>query len=46
MRIKDEVETAVIRTRHGTAIHAANIPERDDILGTRLRQAGAILARP
>ncbi|MFH5926057.1 amidase [Roseomonas xinghualingensis] len=41
--IKDQVDTAGIRTTHGSAIFADNIPARDDIIVTRLREAGAIL---
>jgi len=41
--IKDQVDTAGIHTTHGSAIFADNVPARDDILVTRLREAGAIL---
>ncbi|TPG59750.1 amidase [Roseomonas nepalensis] len=41
--IKDQVDTAGIRTTHGSAIFADNVPARDDILVTRLRAAGAVL---
>ena len=41
--IKDQVETAGIRTTHGSAIFAESIPDRDDAIATRLRAAGCIL---
>jgi aspartyl-tRNA(Asn)/glutamyl-tRNA(Gln) amidotransferase subunit A len=41
--VKDQVDTAGIRTTHGSAIFAENVPARDDITVTRLREAGAIL---
>lgn len=43
VHVKDQVDTAGIRTTHGSAIFAENIPARDDITVTRLRQAGTIL---
>ncbi len=43
VHVKDQVDTAGILTTHGSAIFADNIPQRDDILITRLRDAGAIL---
>ncbi len=39
---KDLVETAGIRTTHGSPIFANNIPERDTLLVERVKQAGAI----
>lgn len=41
--VKDLVETAGIRTTHGSPIHANHVPETDDLLAKRLRAAGAIL---
>lgn len=43
VHVKDQVDTAGIRTTHGSAIFADNIPARDDITVTRLREAGTIL---
>ncbi|MBR0643018.1 amidase [Plastoroseomonas hellenica] len=43
VHIKDQVDTAGIRTTHGSAIFAENLPVRDDITATRLREAGTIL---
>jgi aspartyl-tRNA(Asn)/glutamyl-tRNA(Gln) amidotransferase subunit A len=43
VHVKDQVDTAGIRTTHGSAIFADNVPERDDITVARLRAAGAIL---
>jgi aspartyl-tRNA(Asn)/glutamyl-tRNA(Gln) amidotransferase subunit A len=43
VHVKDQVDTAGIRTTHGSAIFADNVPARDDITVTRLRAAGAIL---
>lgn len=43
VHIKDQVDTAGIRTTHGSAIFAENLPARDDITATRLRDAGTIL---
>lgn len=43
VHIKDQIDTAGIPTRHGSAIFADNIPMRDDITVTRLRAAGAII---
>ena len=37
VHIKDQVDTAGIPTRHGSAIFEGNIPARDDITVTRLR---------
>jgi aspartyl-tRNA(Asn)/glutamyl-tRNA(Gln) amidotransferase subunit A len=41
--IKDLVDVAGVKTTHGSAIFADNIATADDILVTRLRQAGAII---
>ena len=43
VHIKDLIDTAGIRTAHGSAIHADNVPARDDILVARLRAAGAVI---
>jgi aspartyl-tRNA(Asn)/glutamyl-tRNA(Gln) amidotransferase subunit A len=43
VNIKDQVNTAGVRTAHGSAIHANNIPAKDDICVARLRAAGAIV---
>src|ERR1700674_3153600 len=43
VNIKDQVATAGVRTAHGTAIHADNIPTKDDICVARLRAAGDIV---
>ncbi len=41
--IKDLFATKGVRTAHGSAILADNIPSQDDILVTRLKDAGAIM---
>lgn len=41
--IKDLVATAGIRTTRGSPLHAADVPEADDLLVTRLRGAGAVV---
>lgn len=41
--IKDLVETAGLRTTHGSPIHADHVPLADDLLAARIRAAGAIL---
>lgn len=41
--IKDLVETAGLRTTHGSPIFANHVPERDDLLAARIRAAGAII---
>ena len=41
--IKDLVETAGIRTTHGSPLFADHIPDHDDLLAARIRAAGAIL---
>lgn len=42
MAHKDTHETAGIRTTHGSPLLANNIPERDELIIERLREAGAI----
>ncbi len=41
--IKDLVETAGIRTTHGSPLHADHVPLVDDLLAARIRGAGAIV---
>jgi amidase len=41
--IKDLVETAGLRTTHGSPLFANHIPQADDLLAARIRAAGAIL---
>ena len=43
VNIKDQVNTAGIRTSHGSAIHAGNVPVEDDICVARLKAAGAVV---
>jgi aspartyl-tRNA(Asn)/glutamyl-tRNA(Gln) amidotransferase subunit A len=43
VNIKDLFVTKGVRTAYGSAILADNIPSQDDILVTRLRDAGAIM---
>jgi aspartyl-tRNA(Asn)/glutamyl-tRNA(Gln) amidotransferase subunit A len=43
INIKDLFATMGVRTAYGSAIHADNIPSQDDILVTRLKDAGAIM---
>jgi aspartyl-tRNA(Asn)/glutamyl-tRNA(Gln) amidotransferase subunit A len=43
INIKDLFATAGVRTAHGSAILADNIPSQDDILVARLKGAGAIM---
>ncbi|RXT53945.1 amidase [Bradyrhizobium betae] len=43
INIKDLFSTKGVRTAHGSAILADNIPSQDDILVTRLKHAGAIM---
>jgi len=43
VHVKDQVDTAGIRTSFGSAIFADNVPNRDDLLITELRAAGTIL---
>jgi len=41
--IKDLIETAGLRTTHGSHVFADNVPKRDDLQVTRLKAAGAIV---
>lgn len=41
--VKDLVETAGIRTTHGSPLFADHVPVADDLLAARIRSAGAIL---
>ncbi len=41
--IKDTTDTAGIRTTYGSPLFANNIPERDDIMVARLKEAGAVI---
>ncbi|MWB78382.1 amidase [Pseudooceanicola sp. 216_PA32_1] len=43
VHVKDLFRTAGIPTEYGSAIHAGNIPDADDLLVTRLRRAGAVV---
>lgn len=43
VHVKDLFRTAGVPTRLGSAIYADNIPDRDDVLVTRLKAAGAII---
>ncbi|MEQ8813477.1 MAG: amidase [Thalassobaculum sp.] len=43
VHVKDLFATAGIRTTHGSAIFADNVPDHDDVLVTRLRAAGAVV---
>ncbi len=43
MAVKDLVRTAGIASTRGSPIFADHVPETDDLLAARLRQAGAIL---
>ena len=43
VHIKDLYATKGVRTAYGSAIHADNIPDADDVLVSRLTQAGAIV---
>jgi aspartyl-tRNA(Asn)/glutamyl-tRNA(Gln) amidotransferase subunit A len=43
IHIKDLVDVAGVKTTHGTAIFADNVAKSDDILVTRLRNAGAVI---
>lgn len=40
--VKDLVETAGLRSTHGSPIFADHVPEQDDLLAARLRAEGAI----
>jgi aspartyl-tRNA(Asn)/glutamyl-tRNA(Gln) amidotransferase subunit A len=41
--IKDMVDTAGIRTTYGSSIFKSNIPEKDAVVVSRLKEAGAIV---
>ena len=41
--IKDTTDTAGIRTTYGSPLFADNVPQRDDIMVARLKQAGGII---
>ncbi len=41
--IKDLFVTKGVRTAYGSAMHAGNVPDHDDVLVTRLQDAGAIV---
>lgn len=41
--IKDLVETAGIRTTHGSPIFRDHVPDKDELLAARIRAAGAVL---
>jgi aspartyl-tRNA(Asn)/glutamyl-tRNA(Gln) amidotransferase subunit A len=43
VNVKDQLNTEGVLTAHGSAIHAGNIPAKDDICVARLRAAGAIV---
>ncbi|WP_456621848.1 MULTISPECIES: amidase [unclassified Bradyrhizobium] len=43
VNIKDLFATKGVRTAHGSAVLADNVPSQDDILVTRLKNAGAIM---
>ena len=43
VHVKDLFRTAGMPTEYGSAIHAGNVPDADDLLVTRLRDAGAIV---
>ncbi|MEO8278502.1 MAG: amidase [Ideonella sp.] len=43
VHVKDLFDTAGIRTAHGSAIYADNVPSRDNVLVERLKAAGAIV---
>lgn len=43
VNVKDLIDTAGLRTAHGSAIYADNVPARDNILVARLKAAGAIV---
>jgi amidase len=40
---KDLVDTAGVRTTYGSPSYAANVPDADELLPQRLREAGAVL---
>jgi amidase len=41
--VKDLMDTAGIRTTYGSPIHADHVPDRDALIVTRLRVAGAVV---
>jgi aspartyl-tRNA(Asn)/glutamyl-tRNA(Gln) amidotransferase subunit A len=41
--VKDLLPTKGVRTTYGSKVYAENVPDRDDVLVTRLKQAGAIM---
>jgi amidase len=41
--VKDLMDTAGLRTTYGSPIYADHVPDADDLLVTRLRDAGAII---
>jgi aspartyl-tRNA(Asn)/glutamyl-tRNA(Gln) amidotransferase subunit A len=43
LAIKDIVDTAGVRTTYGSAIFRDNVPERDAVVVSRLKEAGAIV---
>lgn len=43
VHIKDLFDTAGLRTTHGSAVFADNVPTRDNVLVARLKAAGAIV---
>ncbi len=43
VHIKDLYATKGVRTSYGSAIHETNVPDADDVLVTRLTDAGAIV---
>ena len=43
VHVKDLFKTAGIPTEYGSAIYAGNVPDTDDVLVTRLRDAGAVV---
>ena len=43
VHIKDLYATRGVRTSYGSAIHAADVPDADDVLVERLKTAGAIV---
>lgn len=43
VHVKDLFDSAGIRTAHGSAIYADNVPSRDNVLVARLKAAGAVL---
>jgi amidase len=41
--VKDLMDTAGIRTTYGSRVHADHVPDRDALIVTRLRAAGAVV---